>query len=170
MGWESIKMLLTDVDGVLTDGRVFLDHEGREMKAFHVWDGLGLVLLQRAGLLVGIISGSDAPLIRHRARQLGITEVYTACLDKKPALDEILARHQLRPEQVCFVGDDLLDLPLFRCVGMGVAVANARPEALAAARYVTAAQGGAGAVREVAELILKTQGRWEEVLAAAKLS
>lgn len=159
-----VRMLVLDVDGVLTDGRVMYDDEGREIKSFDVKDGHGLRLLMRAGIEVVLLSGRPSGAVEYRAQELGIREVFLACTDKGAVLQELLRRKGLSPQEVCCVGDDLVDLPLFQEVGLAVAVANAAPELKARAHYVTNRPGGRGAVREVCELILKAQGRWEELI------
>jgi len=160
---KSIRLLLLDVDGVLTDGRVVYDGVGRELKFFHIKDGHGIKLLQRAGLSVGILSGRRSSAVRLRAKELGIDLLQQRALDKAKVLEAILRKRKIKPEQVCFVGDDLVDLPVFGRVGFAVAVADSVEEVKAHAHYVTHRLGGRGAVREVCEMILKAQGKWETV-------
>lgn len=164
-----LKLLLMDVDGVLTDGRLYYfpgaSGEMFESKGFHSQDGLGLHFLNQAGLITGVISGRESPGVVERARILKMTYVYQGLLDKEGAYEEILKDAAVGEEEVGFIGDDFTDVPLMRRSGLAIAVANARPEVRSAAQYVTAAKGGAGAVREAVELILKAQRRWEEVLA-----
>lgn len=161
---ESVKLVICDVDGVLTDGRVGIDSQGREFKQFSVIDGTGIKYLQRAGLEVGMLSGRPSEVVTHRARELGIAIVQSGILDKRPALEEILKRAGRRPAELCYIGDDLIDIPCLRLAGYPVAVSNAHPEVIKVAEYVTQAPGGKGAVREVAEVILKAQGQWESIL------
>jgi 3-deoxy-D-manno-octulosonate 8-phosphate phosphatase (KDO 8-P phosphatase) len=160
-----IRFVLMDVDGVLTDGRLFMGSEGEEMRAFHVRDGLGIRLGQRAGLLFGIITGRESRTVADRAEELYITEVHQGVFDKNERLEEILGRVKMDPHQVCFIGDDLLDLPVLRRVGLAAAPADAVPEVLRAAQYVSSRRGGQGAVRDVVDLLLRAQGKWESITA-----
>lgn len=164
-----IKILLMDVDGVLTDGRLFYlvgkDKEVYETKGFNSHDGLGLHFLHFAGIQTGVISGRESPAVVERARMLNMTYVYQGFLDKEPAFDEILSSAQVTPDAVAFVGDDFTDLPLIIRSGLGIAVADARFEVRKLAHFTTQARGGQGAVREVAELILKSQGHWPSIVA-----
>jgi 3-deoxy-D-manno-octulosonate 8-phosphate phosphatase (KDO 8-P phosphatase) len=157
---KKVRLLLLDVDGVMTDGRLGFDGEGREFKFFFARDGIGIRLLQQAGVRVGILSGRRAKVVTLRAKELGISLVRQKIQDKSRALDEILAAEKLRPEQVCYMGDDLVDLPVLRRVGLAVAVADAATEVKSAAHLVTQTPGGRGAVREACETILKIQGKW----------
>lgn len=151
------------MDGVLTDGRVGYDGAGRELKFFDIKDGHGIKLLQRAGLEVGILSGRRSRAVRIRAQELGIQVVQQKALDKGKALEGILRRKKLKPEEICFVGDDLVDLPVFLRVGLAIAVADCVKDLKGLAHYITRHPGGRGAVREVCEMILKAQGRWDDV-------
>ncbi|HWW74162.1 MAG TPA: HAD hydrolase family protein [Pyrinomonadaceae bacterium] len=157
-----VELLLLDCDGVLTDGRITPVPGGDELKSFHTRDGHGLVMLHRAGVRSGIISGRTSRLVEMRAADLGIAFVRQGALDKVEAFESLLAEAGVRPDGAAFVGDDVVDIPLMRRCGLAVAVADATPETRAAAHYVTRLPGGFGAVREVCELILKAQGRWEE--------
>src|SRR2546423_1477377 len=159
-----VKLLLMDCDGVLTDGRITLVEGGDEQKSFHTRDGHGLVLLHRAGLRSGIISGRTSQLVSMRAADLGIAYVRQGALDKLAAFEELLAEACVEPSEVAFVGDDVVDIPLMRRAVLAVAVADAGRDTRAAAHYVTRLAGGFGAVREVCELILKAQGRWDELM------
>ena len=159
-----VKLLLMDCDGVLTDGRITLLPDGDEQKSFHTRDGHGLVLLHRAGINSGIISGRTSSAVERRARDLGIAYVRQGTWDKIVEFEEVLAAAGVEEEEAAFVGDDVTDIPLMQRVGLAVAVADATHETRAAAHYVTALPGGFGAVREVAELILKAQGRWAELM------
>ena len=158
---ERIKLLLCDVDGVLTDGTVFIGAEG-EFKAFNIRDGLGLVLLRRAGLKTGWVSARPSDATERRARELKIDFLIQQNdrTGKVAAVESLLAQTRLHWNEVCFVGDDIVDLGPLRRAGVAVAVANAVPEAKAAAHLVTRAAGGRGAVREIVELILKAQNKW----------
>jgi 3-deoxy-D-manno-octulosonate 8-phosphate phosphatase (KDO 8-P phosphatase) len=156
-----IRLLLLDVDGVLTDGRIVYDGAGRELKFFNIKDGHGIKLLQRAGLEVGILSGRRSPAVRLRAKELGIRLLKQKVLDKGKALEAILRKKRFRAEQICFVGDDLVDLPVLARVGLAVAVTDSVEDVKANAHYITHRPGGKGAVREVCDLILKAQGKWK---------
>lgn len=158
-----IQMVLLDVDGVLTDGRLYMDASGNEIKAFHARDGLGIRLGQRGGLLFGIISGRESSIVKDRAEELYINEVHQRVLDKASKLDEILGRTGLAADQVCFLGDDLVDVPVFHRVGLAIAPSDAAPEAREAAHHVTTRNGGDGCVREAIDLILRAKGKWDSV-------
>ncbi len=159
-----VKLLLLDCDGVLTDGRITLLDDGGEQKSFHTRDGHGLVLLHRAGLRSGIISGRTSQSVVRRASDLGITFVRQGALNKIEVFDELMREAKVDAGEAAFVGDDVTDIPLMRRCGLGIAVADATPDTRAAADYVTTLPGGFGAVREVCELILKAQGVWEELM------
>jgi len=160
-----IKLLLMDCDGVLTDGRIWILEGGDDQKAFSTLDGFGLELLHRAGLKSGIISGRLSSAVERRAQGLGITYVYLGRSDKVNALEEILSAAGISADEVAFIGDDLNDIPVMRRSRLGVAVANASAETKENAHHVTTTAGGRGAVREVIELILKSQGQWEDLVA-----
>ena len=160
----ALKLLLLDCDGVLTDGRITLVEGGDELKSFHTRDGHGLVLLHRAGLTSGIISGRTSGAVERRARDLGVRFVRQGELNKIVAFEEVLREASVEASEVAFVGDDVVDIPLMRRSGLAFAVADATDETRAAAHYVTRLPGGFGAVREVCELILKAQGRWAELM------
>jgi 3-deoxy-D-manno-octulosonate 8-phosphate phosphatase (KDO 8-P phosphatase) len=159
-----IELMLSDVDGVLTDGGVIFDNQGIEIKRFHIRDGLGIKLWQRAGHHFGLVTGRASHIVQLRAVELGVDLVRQGVEDKLPAVKQIIAQHQLRAENVCYIGDDLPDLPVLRHVGLAVVVGDGCEELHRAAHYATTAHGGHGAVREVIELILKAQGRWNDVL------
>jgi 3-deoxy-D-manno-octulosonate 8-phosphate phosphatase (KDO 8-P phosphatase) len=159
-----IRMILTDVDGVLTDGRIHFDASGNESKSFHVHDAAGLIYWHRSGGLSGFLSGRDAPIVRARATEIGVHEVHLGHLDKLPVFEEIAVRLGLEADQIAYVGDDLLDLPVLRCVGLAAAPADARPEVRSAVHHVTGAAGGTGVLREVVELLLRARGAWDEVV------
>jgi 3-deoxy-D-manno-octulosonate 8-phosphate phosphatase (KDO 8-P phosphatase) len=156
----AIRLLVLDVDGVLTDGKFFLTERGEEYKAFDSKDGHGLRMLMKGGVRVLIISGRNSKAVDQRAKELGIAGVYQGIKKKDTLLREILAKKRLKKEEVCCVGDDLPDLPLFSLAGVSVAVADAVPELRHAATLTTKRRGGAGAVREVCELILKAKNLW----------
>jgi 3-deoxy-D-manno-octulosonate 8-phosphate phosphatase (KDO 8-P phosphatase) len=155
-----IELLLLDVDGVLTDGGIVYSDHGVEWKKFHVRDGSGLKLWQLAGKRAAILSGRSSPLVEVRAAELGLAPVVQGAADKLAAYRRILEETGLRPEQVCYVGDDLPDLPVLLNCGLAVAVADASAEVRSAAHYVARTRGGEGAVREVVEWVLGAQGRW----------
>ncbi len=161
-----IRLFLCDVDGVLTDGSVFIGGE-REIKRFNIRDGLGLILAQRAGLKVGWVSARPSAVTQMRARELKIDFLVQQGdnLSKTGAVESLLVKEKIGWDEVCFVGDDVVDLGPLAKAGFGVAVADARPEVIAAADFVTRAAGGRGAVREVIERILQAQGKWEAVIA-----
>jgi 3-deoxy-D-manno-octulosonate 8-phosphate phosphatase (KDO 8-P phosphatase) len=154
-------MLVIDVDGVLTDGRIIYSDNGVELKAFHVRDGTGLKIWQQQGLSAAIITGRTSRAVQIRAAELGIGTVVQGAADKLSACRRLLDESGLCFEQVCAVGDDLPDLPVLCNCALAVAVADACPEVRAAAHYVTRTPGGQGAIREVIELILSRQGRWK---------
>ena len=159
-----VKLLLMDCDGVLTDGRLTLLGDTDEQKTFHTRDGHGLVLLHRAGLRSGIISGRTSSAVERRARELGIAYVRQGTWDKIKDFEQLLAEAGVTETETAFVGDDVTDIPLMRRAEFAVAVADAGEETRAAAHYVTRLAGGYGAVREVTEIILKAQGRWAELM------
>ncbi|MDH4162368.1 MAG: HAD-IIIA family hydrolase [Nitrospirota bacterium] len=150
-------MLLLDVDGVLTDGRIILDNQGNELKAFHVRDGHGIKLAQRAGIIIGIITGRKAEVVNVRARELAIDEVHQGAKQKIAVYESLLAKYALTDDQVAYIGDDVVDLDIMQRVGFAACVADADPSVLPAAHLVTLAAGGRGAVREVVSFILKSK-------------
>lgn len=168
---QSIKLVLLDVDGVFTDGKLYYaagpDGSMVETKAFDSQDGIGIRLAHHGGLKTGIISGRNSPAVQDRAVDLGISYIYQGVLKKIPAYEEIRAKAGVSPHEVAFVGDDLTDLAVMKLVGLPMAVENARPEVKEFAPYVTASRGGSGAVREAIEFLLKAQGKWEHVLSTA---
>lgn len=160
---KKIRLLLLDVDGVMTDGRIIFDSNGIESKFFNVKDGHGIKMVQRAGIEVGIISGRESQVVTNRAAELGITILYQKCLDKLTPYQKILEVTGFDHPQVAFVGDDVIDIPVLRRAGFAAAPADAVAEVLPHAHFVTRNRGGWGAVREVCDLLLKEQGAWEEV-------
>ena len=160
---KKIKLLILDVDGVMTDGRIIFDSNGIESKFFNVKDGHGIKMLQRSGIEVGIISGRESQVVANRAAELGITQVYQKSLDKRIPYRLMLEATGLSDEQVAFMGDDIIDIPLLRRVGLASAPADAVAEVLPFAHFVARNRGGWGAVRELCDLIMKGQGPWEEV-------
>lgn len=159
-----IKLFLMDCDGVMTDGHIWILEQNDDQKAFYSRDGLGIEALHRAGLSSGVITGRTSSALARRAHFLGMKYVRQGCPDKVQAFAEVVAEAGLTNDEVAYAGDDLNDIPLMLHSGLGIAVADAAAETRAHAHYVTQARGGGGAVREVVELILKAQGRWDEVL------
>lgn len=167
---KAIRLLLLDVDGVLTDGRLYYGNNGEELKAFNIQDGLGIKLLQRNDIQVGIITGRSSELVARRASELGIELIVQGREDKLAALEETLGgvseESRLQMEQIAFLGDDLPDVAVIRRVGLGVTVANAREFVVENAHWQTTAKGGHGAVRELAEMILQAQGKLDSTLSS----
>ena len=162
---QAIKLLIMDVDGVLTDGRIFLTASGEELKAFNTLDGHGLKMLQKTGVQLAIITGRAAPCTEHRARGLGIDHLYLGHESKTGAYRELLQKTGLTPAQCAYIGDDVIDLPVMRQVGFAVAVPDAPNVVRSHAHYVTGRTGGQGAVRELCELIMQAQGTLDAALA-----
>ena len=161
---RDVVFILSDVDGVLTDGGIIYDNQGIETKRFHARDGLGVKLWTQAGFQFGLLTGRVSHIVKLRATELGIDPIRQGFEDKLPAACALIEELNLTTEQVCYIGDDLPDLPVMKYVGWGVAVADATTEVQAAADYVTTTPGGHGAVREVIELVLKAKQRWENLL------
>ncbi|WP_277058097.1 HAD family hydrolase [Trichlorobacter lovleyi] len=161
---KHIELLLLDVDGVMTDGRIIWDANGTEIKFFNVKDGHGIKLVQRAGIQVGIITGRVSPVVDLRAKELGIEILYQGSLRKQESYDEIKRRTGLADHQIAYMGDDVIDVPVMRRVGFSAAPADALPEVLKVADYVACARGGWGAVRELCDLLLKGRGMWQELV------
>lgn len=162
---KKIKVLALDVDGVLSDGKIIVDSSGNEIKNFDVQDGFGMVLLRRVGIKIVIITARSSRPVDFRAKDLKIDKLYQDAFPKVEYYKQMLKEFEVSDEQVCFVGDDLPDLTVLRQVGFAVAVANAVEEIKKEVHYITHKAGGCGAVREVIELILKTQGHWDHLLA-----
>ena len=160
---KKIQLLILDVDGVMTDGRIVMNDLGQEIKFFNVKDGHGIRLLLTAGIDVAIITGRESEAVRRRALDLGITSVYQGIKHKESVCKKIMEEKGLEKEQVCCMGDDLPDIPMLRCEGLPVAVADATYETRESALFVTRAPGGYGAVREMCEIILKAKGAWPEI-------
>ena len=161
---QHVRLLLFDVDGVLTDGRILLHADGTESKQYHIRDGTALVLARRSGLLTGLLSARTSASTLERARQLAIPIVRQGASNKLTAYREILAEHGLTDQDVAFMGDDVQDLLVLTRVGLACAPADAVPEVRARVRWISAHGGGAGAVRELIELVLRAQGRWDELV------
>ena len=160
-----IRLLVLDVDGVLTDGTFWLREDGDEWKAFHATDGLGLRLLMDTGVSVALLSGRRSAIVERRARELGIERVVQGSGDKVAAIYKLGTQMGIEPVAMAYMGDDLVDIPAMRLVGFAAAPADARPEALAAAAWVAPRGGGRGAVRDLCEHLLRDMGRWDEVAA-----
>jgi 3-deoxy-D-manno-octulosonate 8-phosphate phosphatase (KDO 8-P phosphatase) len=160
---KKIKILILDVDGVMTDGRIIYDNFGDEFKAFDVQDGYGMALWCRAGLRSAIITAKKSRIVSRRAKSCHITKVFQGARDKGVAYEKILKIFKLTDEETCFIGDDLIDIPVMKRAGLAVAVPYSREEVKSLAHYVTKADAGRGAVREVVELILKSQSKWPQI-------
>jgi 3-deoxy-D-manno-octulosonate 8-phosphate phosphatase (KDO 8-P phosphatase) len=158
------RMLIMDVDGVLTDGRIIQDSYGHELKMFDVKDGHGIVMAHRAQLRTALISGRASETITRRAEELGIELVFQKIWNKLEVYEKILVDTELTHDEVAYIGDDVIDIPLLRRVGLAVAVADAVNEVKAAAHLITQRSGGQGAVREVIEFILRAQGHWDTLI------
>jgi 3-deoxy-D-manno-octulosonate 8-phosphate phosphatase (KDO 8-P phosphatase) len=161
---SKIELILSDVDGVMTDGGIHILDDGQHLVKFHIRDGMAVRLWREAGKRFGIVTGRKVEAIRRRATDLKLDVVRLDIDDKLPVVDEIAREYGLSREQICFIGDDLLDREAIRAVGLGVAVADAAEDVRRAAKYVTSVNGGQAAVREVVELILQNTDRWESVL------
>jgi 3-deoxy-D-manno-octulosonate 8-phosphate phosphatase (KDO 8-P phosphatase) len=158
-----IRLLLLDVDGVLTDGGIIIDDRGAETKRFDVRDGLGITLLLRAGIEVGFITGRSSPVVVRRARELKVRMVYQGVQDKAAVYVKIRNKLRLQDEEIAYIGDDIADLPILREAGLGITVKDGWPGLKRQVHHVTQAQGGRGAVREVAEMLLRAQGKWDRL-------
>ena len=161
---RAVQLLILDVDGVLTDGKIVYTDAGHEIKSFHVRDGSAIKYWMESGKQVAIISGRSSPAVERRARELGITVVVQGARHKMPALREVLKQFQLDPSQACAIGDDLADYPVLQACGVGVAVADACAELKSVAGHVTTTPGGCGAVRETIEWLMNHQGSWRTLL------
>ena len=161
---SKIELILSDVDGVMTDGGIYVEDSGEQIIKFHIRDGMGVRLWREAGKRFGIVTGRKLESVKKRAADLWMDIVRLGVDDKLPEVDRLAAEFEITRDQVCFIGDDLLDLATIRAVGLGVAVADAAEDVRKAAKYTTSVCGGQGAAREVVELILKNTGRWDDVL------
>ncbi len=162
---RKVKILVLDVDGVLTDGRIIYGNYGDELKNFDVNDGLGILLVKRSGLKCVILTAKASKIVAKRAKELGIDKVYQGFHYKAVALEKIRKKFKINDEDICFVGDDLIDIPVLKKAGLAVCPPNAMDEVRPFAHFITKKRGGHGAVREVCDLILKAQGTWESVTA-----
>lgn len=160
---KNIKLLILDVDGVLTDGSIILDNEGNEYKSFHVRDGHGIKMLIHAGIQVAIITGRHSKVVERRAHELGITEVYQKCFNKTAAFKELIEKFSVSEKEIAYIGDDIVDAPIMSKIGFPVAVADASAETKEYALIITKNRGGRGAVREVTDFILKAKGIWQRM-------
>lgn len=160
---RGVSLIILDVDGVMTDGGIMLDNSGNEIKRFHVRDGHGIKMAQRVGITIAIITGRRSDVVEVRARELGITEVYQRCLDKVETYEKLKSKLGISENQTAYVGDDIVDIPVMKRVGLSFAVADAEPYVKEVAHMVTERGGGRGAVREVIDFILKARGDWESV-------
>jgi 3-deoxy-D-manno-octulosonate 8-phosphate phosphatase (KDO 8-P phosphatase) len=161
---SKIELILSDVDGVMTDGGIYVQDNGEQIIKFHIRDGMGVRLWREAGKRFGIVTGRKLESVKKRAADLWMDIVRLGVDDKLPEVDRLAAEFKITREQICFIGDDLLDLAAIRAVGLGVAVADAAEDVRSVAKYTTSVRGGQGAAREVIELILKNTGRWDDVL------
>ena len=162
---RKIKLLILDVDGVMTDGKIVLDGGDSEIKSFNVRDGHGIKMAERAGLTIAIITGRESSVVTRRAEELGIKEVHQKSLDKLKTYRELLARTGITEEETAYVGDDIVDIPVMSRAGLAIAVSDAEPYVKEMAHAVTDRRGGEGAVREVIDYLLKARGDWESVTA-----
>jgi 3-deoxy-D-manno-octulosonate 8-phosphate phosphatase (KDO 8-P phosphatase) len=163
---RKVRLVLMDADGVLTDGRIIVFADGNEARAFHARDGLAVRIGQAGGLEFGVVSGRRSQTVEARAKELDFVEIHQSVAAKGPCVSEIAKRRGLRPEELCFVGDDIVDVPAFRRCGLAVAPADADPEVFAHAHHVGVSPGGGGIVREVVDLILRARGSWDAATAA----
>ncbi len=160
---KKIKLLILDVDGVMTDGKIILDNEGNEIKAFHVRDGHGIKMAINAGIRIAIITGRKSNVVERRAKELGIRDVYQKALNKIEIYEEMIKKYTLEDEEAAFIGDDINDLLILQRVGLSISVSDADRHIRNKVDYVTKLGGGQGAVREAIDTILKFQGKWEKV-------
>lgn len=167
---QQIELILSDVDGVFTDGGITYDNQGIEAKQFHVRDGMGIRLWQRAGHRFGVITGRSSHVVKVRAAELGVDFVRQGLNEKLPAAKQIMEEIHLNPQQICYIGDDLPDLSMIQFFGVGVAVADACEDVRSNADLVTKLGGGKGAVREVIEMILKAQNHWDDLVRSFEVS
>jgi len=160
---QKIKLLILDIDGVMTDGRIVYGNYGDELKFFDVQDGFGVVLLKKAGVKVVIITAKKSKVVKMRAKELNIDGLYQNSLNKLKAFKSVLKKFKVTPDEICFIGDDLVDVPILKRAGLSVSVPNAVDEAKSHAHFITTKSGGRGAVRELCDLLLKSQNKWETV-------
>ena len=163
---RKIRLLVMDVDGVLTDGRMILSERGDELKAFHTHDGVAIALAKRAGLRTAMVTGESSPIAKARGGKLGVDSVVLGARRKREVVEALRAEYDVAADAVAFIGDDLLDIPAMQVAGLAVTVADAPAPVKAVAHLVTRARGGHGAVRELVELLLRAQRTWQSVVAA----
>ncbi|KJU86704.1 3-deoxy-D-manno-octulosonate 8-phosphate phosphatase, YrbI family [Candidatus Magnetobacterium bavaricum] len=161
---KGVRAVVLDVDGVLTDGSIVIDTHAGELKTFNVRDGQGIKMLQKAGIVVCIISGRSSGAVEKRAKELGITECFLGCNQKGAVYEQFKARYQLRDEEISCMGDDLPDIVILRRVGLGITVSDGDEYTAGVCHYVTTRPGGKGAVREVCDMILKAKGLYNEIV------
>ncbi|QCU89612.1 KdsC family phosphatase [Thiomicrorhabdus sediminis] len=159
---KKIKLLILDVDGVLTDNRLYYNDEGVETKTFHTRDGHGMVLLQKSNIDIGIITGRKSQLVAKRMQDLKVKHVYQGVPDKLPTFSKLVEELGLSLDEIAYVGDDILDLPILLRVGLGVAPKNADAEVVSRVDYISKFEGGQGCVREVCEILMRSQGSWQQ--------
>lgn len=160
---RNIKLLILDVDGVMTDGSIILDNNGHELKMFHVRDGHGIKMLQRVGIRVAIITGRSSDVVLRRAKELDIVDVYQGIFKKSIVYEELLKKYKLKDEEVAFMGDDIVDIEILKRVGLPAVPSDADEEIKAFAKFISTKDGGRGAVREFTDFILKSTGLWSSV-------
>ncbi len=161
---RAIRLVIFDVDGVLTDGRLYFGDDGQEYKAFYSKDGLGMKMLMKSGVEIGIITARNTRLVAHRMENLGISHLYQGQADKVPAFESMVERLGITPQQVAYVGDDLIDLPVMERVGLAVAVADAHREVIRRSHWVTPNPGGLGGARDLCDLVMAAQGTLEAMI------
>lgn len=157
---KRVKVLVVDIDGVMTDGRIIYSGYGDELRFFDVQDGFGITLLNKAGIKTVIVTAGKSKIVKHRARDLKVSKAYHGFMDKADAFNKLIKEFKVTPAEVCFIGDDLIDIPILKRAGFAVAVSNAIDEVKECAHHITQKPGGRGAVREICDLILKAQDKW----------
>ncbi|WP_455366197.1 3-deoxy-manno-octulosonate-8-phosphatase KdsC [Kaarinaea lacus] len=162
---KNVKLVIFDVDGVLTDGSLFYGDDGQEYKAFHSRDGHGMKMLQETGVQIGIITGRTSEVVLHRMKNLQVQHIYQGRLEKLPAFEELISKLGITPEHVAYVGDDVVDLPIMTRVGLAITVPGAHDLAKQYAHWITSQPAGAGAAREICEMIMKAQGTYDALIA-----
>ena len=160
---RNIKFIMLDVDGVLTDGRIIFSSKGEELKCFNAQDGCAMVLAQKAGIKIVFVTGRTSKIVKRRAKEHNVTEVFQGVINKIEVMNKLMKKYKVTPEEIAFLGDDLVDIAIMKKCGFAVAVADAVPEVKEIAHYLTQRGGGKGAIREILDLIIKAQGKWEEV-------
>lgn len=161
---KNIELLILDVDGVLTDGSIILDDKGNELKSFHVRDGHGIKMLLRAGINVALITGRASKVVKRRAKELGLKDVFQKCYDKRIAYNALARKYSLSDDQIAYIGDDIVDIPILKRCGLSIAVADSDDEVKSVVKMITKNKGGRGAVREVCDFILKSKNLWKDLI------